>query len=77
MSHGGSEMNSSDFNVLNGMSDNELVTLYRDERDSKFGRNAVSVLISRYLRLVRKRACCFSSEYADAEDLTQEGFLAF
>lgn len=77
MSLVGSEMNSSDFNVLNPMSDNELVKVYRDERDSKLGKNAVSVLISRYLRLVRKRACFFSSEYADAEDLTQEGFLAF
>ncbi len=77
MSLVGSEMNNSDFNVLNQMSDDKLVKVYRDERDNKFGRNAVSVLISRYLRLVRKRACFFSSEYADAEDLTQEGFLAF
>ncbi len=73
MSRLGSEVNISDFDVLNSIEDNELVTL---SRNSKSGKNAVSVLISRYLGLVRKRACFFSAEYADAEDLTQEGFLA-
>lgn len=77
MSRAGSEVNSSDFNAFNLLDDNELVRIYRTERDTQRGRNAVSVLISRYLRLVKKKACSFSSGYAETDDLAQEGFLAF
>ena len=77
MSRFGSEINSSDFNLLDVLDDNEWVRISCDERETKRGRTAVSVLISRYLQLVRKRAYTFSSEYAEPEDLAQEGFLAF
>ncbi|MBP1560784.1 MAG: sigma-70 family RNA polymerase sigma factor [Oscillospiraceae bacterium] len=77
MSRGGSEVNISDFNKLGGLDDNELVKIAQDESDAKMGRNAMSVLMSRYLRLVRKKAYAFSCENAEPEDLAQEGLLAF
>lgn len=61
---------------LNNMSDNELLSVIRQNKNGKNGRDAVSVLISRYLKLVLKRAHSFSDDYSDVEDLTQEGMLA-
>lgn len=61
---------------LNSMSDNELLSVVRQNKNGKNGRDAVSVLISRYLKLVLKRAHAFSDDYSDVEDLTQEGMLA-
>lgn len=60
----------------NNMSDNELLSVVRQNKNGKDGRDAVSVLISRYLNLVLKRAHTFSGDYSDVEDLTQEGLLA-
>ena len=58
------------------LSDNELLSVVRQNKNDKSGRDAVSVLISRYLKLVLKRAHFFSDDYSDVEDLTQEGLLA-
>lgn len=77
MSRGGSEVNISDFNMLGGFDDNELVKIAQNESDTKMSRSAMSVLISRYLRLVKKKAYAFSCENAEPEDLAQEGLLAF
>jgi RNA polymerase sporulation-specific sigma factor len=55
---------------LDVLSDEELVLLCRT--CSK----AVSVLISRYIRLIWKKASAYSHGYHDIEDLTQEGLLA-
>lgn len=55
---------------LDMLSDEELVLLCRTCR------KAVSVLISRYIRLIGKKAFAYSNDYQDTEDLTQEGFLA-
>lgn len=77
MSRKGSEVYSSDFDELGVSADNELVAVFRGERDTERGRNAVSALISRYLGLVRKRASDFSGGGAESEDLAQEGLLAF
>ncbi len=62
---------------LNNMSDNELISVVRRGKNGKDGRDAVSVLISRYMKLVLKRAHALSDAYSDVEDLTQEGLLAF
>lgn len=70
---GGEENYSPDYDVLG---DNELVALFRSERDTQRGRNAVNVLISRYLNLVRKKASLYLGG-AEFDDLAQEGFLAF
>jgi len=35
-----------------------------------------SVLVSRYINFVWKKACSFSNNYADIQDLSQEGLLA-
>ena len=57
--------------------DNSLLEIFRSDRYGKHSRDAVSILISRYLGLVLKRAHTFSGDYADVEDLTQEGLMAF
>ncbi|MCH5348347.1 MAG: sigma-70 family RNA polymerase sigma factor [Oscillospiraceae bacterium] len=77
MSRKGSEFNSSDFNEFGSLDDNELIGIFRSGQDTKRGRNAVTVLISRYLGLVRKKASSFSCNGAESEDLAQEGLLAF
>lgn len=77
MSRRGSEINSSDFNELSSLDDNELISIIQGGQDSKSGRNAVTVLISRYLGLVWKKAGAFSCNGAESEDLAQEGLLAF
>lgn len=77
MSRIGSEIYKSDFDEMNFLDDNELVKISRNERESAKGRVAVTVLISRYLRLVRKKAYSFSNDCAEPEDLAQEGLLAF
>lgn len=76
MSSGGSEVYSSDYNELNFLNDNELVAVFQSGRDTPCGRNAVTVLILRYLNLVRKKASLYSGG-AEFDDLAQEGFLAF
>lgn len=73
---GGEENFSPDCDGLDALSDNELVSLFRNERDTRLGRNAVTVLISRYLNLVRKKASLYLGG-AEFDDLAQEGFLAF
>ena len=56
-------------------SDNELLAAVRNKNGAE-SKDAVSLLISRYLKLVLKRAHSFSDDYSDVEDLTQEGLLA-
>ncbi len=80
MSSGCSEVYSSDFNELNFLDDNELVSLFQGGKDTPQGRNAVTVLISRYLNLVRKKASLYSggtNGVVEFDDLAQEGFLSF
>lgn len=67
---------SSDFDELDAMEDNELIAIFRGEKDTRRGRNAVSALISRYLKLIKKEASLFSCGSAETEDLAQEGLLA-
>ncbi len=67
--------NSDDFN-LNSLSDNELISIVHADGISKESRDAVTVIISRYLSLVWKKAHSFSGNYADTEDLSQEGLMA-
>lgn len=62
---------------LDALDDSRLVEISRSEANTAVGKRAVSTLISRYLRLVRKRAYGFSRDYAEPEDLAQEGFLSF
>lgn len=62
---------------LDALGDNELVSVYRSGRDTRRGRNAVTVLISRYIKLVSKRAGAYSGGAAEFDDLAQEGLLAF
>lgn len=62
---------------LDALGDSELVALYRSGRDTRRGRDAVTVLISRYLKLVSKRARTYSGGTAEFDDLAQEGLLAF
>ena len=62
---------------FNGLSDNELIDIVRKYRNDKQGKEAVSELISRYIRLILKRANTYSDNYSDVEDLTQDGMLAF
>lgn len=62
---------------FDGLEDSKLVEISRSEANTAAGKRAVSTLISRYLRLVRKRAYGFSRDYAEPEDLAQEGFLSF
>lgn len=70
------DLDNSDSAHLNTLSDNSLIDLIRSGNESKQGRNAATVLISRYLNLVWKKACSFSGNYADVQDLSQEGLLA-
>lgn len=62
---------------LDTLGDNELLALYRGGRDTRRGRNAATALISRYLKLVSKRARAYSGGAAEFDDLAQEGLLAF
>lgn len=62
---------------LGSLGDNELVELSQRRSDPVLGKRAVSTLISRYLRLVRKKAYRFARDYAEPEDLAQEGLLSF
>lgn len=68
------ELGSSEFDSLD---DNRLVEISRCRKDTALGRRAVSALISRYLLLVRKRAYGYARDYAEPEDLAQEGLLSF
>lgn len=63
---------------LRSLSDNELIEMiHRDgSRQDKDSKDAVSVIISRYMKLVLKRAGAYSDNCSDLEDLTQEGLLA-
>ncbi len=63
---------------IKSFSDNELIAVFhRDNgKQSREGKEAVSEIISRYMRLVLKRASGFSDNSSDLEDLTQEGLLA-
>ena len=68
----------SEINELGALDDNELVSIIQSGgQDTKLSRDAVTVLISRYLGLVRKKAGAFSCSGAESEDLAQEGLLAF
>lgn len=67
---------SSEINEFGSLDDNELISIIQRGQDTR-SRNAVTVLISRYLGLVRKKAGAFSCNGAEAEDLAQEGLLAF
>lgn len=62
---------------FDSLEDNELVEISRCQANSVIGKLAVSTLISRYMRLVRKKAYGFARDYAEPEDLAQEGFLSF
>ena len=62
---------------FDSLEDNELVEISRCRANSVIGKRAVSTLISRYMRLVRKKAYGFARDYAEPEDLAQEGFLSF
>lgn len=85
MSRSGSDLNSSLGSDLfelgslefDSLDDNRLVEISRCRKDPALGKRAVSTLISRYLRLVRKRAYGYARDYAEPEDLAQEGFLSF
>lgn len=60
------------------LSDKELIEVIHNDggRQGKDSKDAVSVIISRYMKLVLKRAHTFSDNCSDLEDLTQEGLLA-
>lgn len=60
------------------LSDKELIEVIHNDggRQSRESKDAVSVIISRYMKLVLKRAHTFSDNCSDLEDLTQEGLLA-
>lgn len=58
------------------VTDLELLSRIHHGGNDKSSKDAVSELISRYLRLVLKRARAYSDNYSDVEDLTQEGLLA-
>lgn len=60
-------------NGSHNLSDIELVEASRRSRE---GKDAVSEIISRYMKMVLKRANAFSGNSSDLEDLTQEGLLA-
>ncbi len=55
---------------LDSLPDEELVSLCEENSA------AVSVLISRYVKLIWKKSYFYSGNYLDSEDLTQEGLLA-
>ncbi|MDE7302334.1 MAG: sigma-70 family RNA polymerase sigma factor [Oscillospiraceae bacterium] len=77
MSRAGSDFNSSDFCELDSLDDNGLIDFSRRNASSSLGKRAVSTLILRYIPLVRKRANGYARDYAEPEDLAQEGFLSF
>lgn len=77
MSRKGSGFSSSDFEELDLLDDNGLVGISRSLTEPQRARRAVSMLIFRYLPLVKKKARAFSGDRAETEDLAQEGFLAF
>lgn len=60
------------------LSDKELIEVIRRENESQSrdSKDAVSIMISRYMKLVLKRAHTYSDNSSDLEDLTQEGLLA-
>lgn len=60
------------------LSDKELIEVIHRENgsQSKDSKDAVSIIISRYMKLVLKRAHTCSDNSSDLEDLTQEGLLA-
>lgn len=60
------------------LSDKELIEVIHNDggRQGKDSKDAVSVIISRYMKLVLKRAHTYSDNCSDLEDLTQEGLLA-
>lgn len=60
------------------LSDKELIEVIHRENgsQSKDSKDAVSIIISRYMKLVLKRANTCSDNSSDLEDLTQEGLLA-
>ena len=62
---------------FDSLEDIELVEISRCQANSVIGKRAVSTLISRYMRLVRKKAYGLARDYAEPEDLAQEGFLSF
>lgn len=77
MSRAGSDFNSSDFCELDLLDDNGLIECSRRNASSSLGKRAVSTLMLRYIPLVRKRANGYARDYAEPEDLAQEGFLSF
>lgn len=62
------------FNELNFLDDNELVSAFQSGRDTSRGRNAVTVLITRYLNLVRKKASLYSGG-AEFDDLAHAAVM--
>jgi len=64
------------YDELSSLDDSTLTELYLKSGNTVKARQAVSVLISRYLSLVRKRACFFAVGRAEADDLAQEGLLS-
>lgn len=60
------------------LSDKELIEVIHNDkgRQGRESKDAVSVIISRYMKLVLKRAHTYSDNCSDLEDLTQEGLLA-
>ena len=62
---------------VNSLTDNELLEIIRENRNGREGKEAFSELMSRYFRMVLKRANHFSDNCSDVEDLTQDGMLAF
>lgn len=60
------------------LSDKELIEIIqRDKtRRGRSSESAVSTVISRYIKLVLKRAHSYSDNSSDFDDLTQEGMLA-
>lgn len=62
---------------MKSFSDNELIAVIHREngKQSRESKEAVSKIISRYMKLVLKRASNLSDNSSDLEDLTQEGLL--
>lgn len=60
------------------LSDKELIDVIHSDggQQSRESKDAASVIISRYMKLVLKRAHTYSDNCSDLEDLTQEGLLA-
>lgn len=63
---------------MKSFSDYDLIAVIHREngKQSREGKEAVSEIISRYMKLVLKRASNLSDNSSDLEDLTQEGLLA-